>query len=377
MKQPPAATPSRFERFGLYYLEIFARGSSTRRAFELSDAELVKEVRRITLVGIALSALTGLIFVFPIVYVDLLLENASPWVHWGWVIGVTIAATLVEFYLLFYISLKCVHKVGELVHMEDFLHDSLGDGIFGVKNLLARAALEIPDPELKLLGIDPFKTISRKNLFVLGMLYKGKIIVTNLLLKAVLRVTVGNAVMGISILYIALPVEMFWNGVVIRKVIQEARLRLFGHALANRIVEDAARGPFLARLSPLAKKGCLRAIGNAVVMTRNYHPNMVILLLRFQDLLGIHEEDHYDNWELFLETLGQVSEQERNFLLDLLTVAAAFDGKLSAMEKQHVKEAYQEDAPLYLGRLDRLIEHLREGRLNAALELCRLDFTKG
>ncbi len=289
----------------------------------------------------------------------------------------TIAATLIEFYLLFYISLRCVHKVSELIHMEEYVHDSLYEGVFGVRNLLARAALEIPDPELKLLGIDPFKIISRKNLIVLGLLYKAKIIVTNFLLKFGLKMTVGSKLFGISILYVALPVEMFWNGVVIRKVIHEARLRLFGHALANRIAEDAANGPFLRQLSPIARKGCLRAIGNAVVITRNYHPNMVILLLRFQDLLGIEEEDRYDDWNLFLETLRQVSPPERNFLLDLLTVAAAFDGKLSTIEKQHVREAYQQDAPLYLGRLDHLIDHLKHGRLNAALALCQLDFTKG
>jgi len=375
--KPPAATPSRLERFGLYYLDLFSRSANTRRAFELSDDELALRVRHISIVGIILSALTGLVFVFPIVYVDLVLENSSPWIHYGWLVVVLVAVTLVEFYLLFYISLRCVHKVGELIHMEEYVHDTLQDGLFGVRNLLARAALEIPDPELRLLGIDPFKIISRKNLIVLGLLYKAKIIVSNLLLKFGLKMTIGNKLFGIHIAWVALPVEMFWNGVVIRKVIHEARLRLFGYALANRIAEDAANGPFLRQLSPLARKGCLRAIGNAVVMTRNYHPNMVILLLRFQDLLGIEEEDRYDDWNLFLGTLREVSQPERNFLLDLLTVAAAFDGKLSNIESEHVREAYQQDAGLYLGRLDQLIDHLRHGRLNAALSLCQLDFTKG
>lgn len=160
-------------------------------------------------------------------------------------------------------------------------------------------------------------------------------------------------------------------------MIHEARLRLFGYALANKIADTMQAEGYLALLSPMAKKGCLRAIGNAVVMTQNYHPNMVILLLRFRDLLQIEEEDRFDDWQLFLDTLKQVTEQERNFLLDLFTVAAAFDGKLSELEKDHLAEAYQKDFELYYKRLEKLTAHLSGGRLNAALALCRLDFIKG
>ena len=377
MHSLPSAPPSRFERFGLHYLNLFSRYRTDSRAFELTDEELTREVRKISAKGVFLSSLVGLICVFPIIYVDVRFASAPALVHYGWVAGVMVVATAIEFYYLFYISLRAVHQVSELIHMEDLAHESLKDGVFGVKNILARTALEIEDPELKILGIDPFQRISKKNLFVLGLLYKGKIIVTNLLLKFGLRATVGNFILGIPILYAAIPVEIFWNSVVIRKVIHEARLRLFGYALANRIADAVSAEGYLTMLSPAAKKGCLRAIGNAVVMTQNYHPNMIILLLRFKDLLDIHEEDRYDDWQLFLETLREVSEPERNFLLDLLTVAAAFDGRLSPIEKAHLREAYQDDADLYVRRLTELTAHLRHGRLNAAFSLCRLDFVKG
>ncbi|ULQ51032.1 LBF_2804 family protein [Flavihumibacter fluvii] len=368
--------PSRFEQFGLYYLNIFRRYSMGQSAFQVPDALLTKRVKTISLVGIAWSSVVGIICVFPMIWVDLYYANAPFFVHYGWVAGVTILATAIEFYCLFYISLKAVHKVSELINMQDNQHQSL-DGIFGVKNILARTALEIDDPELKILGIDPFKQISKKNLFVLGLLYKGKIIVTNFILKYSLRFTAGNELLGIPILYAAIPVEVFWNSMVIKKVIYEARLRLFGYALANKIADTMQSEGYLGLLSPMAKKGCLRAIGNAVVMTRNYHPNMVILLLRFRDLLQIDEEDRYDDWELFLHSLNSVSDKERNFLLDLFTVAAAFDGKLSVLEKDHLKAAYQQDFDLYYGRLEKLTGHLKDGRLNAALSLCRLDFIKG
>jgi len=123
--------------------------------------------------------------------------------------------------------------------------------------------------------------------------------------------------------------------------------------------------------------GCLRAIGNAVVMTKNYHPNMIILLFRFQQMLHITKENKYDDRNLFLETLNTVSEKERNFLLDLFTVSAAFDGKLSDLEEENLKTVYGKDYGIYYPRLVKLTACLKEGKLNEALSLCKLDFVVG
>nr|MBP6432041.1 hypothetical protein [Ferruginibacter sp.] len=265
----------------------------------------------------------------------------------------------------------------ELINMHASEDELVQHEVFSVKNILARTALELPDPELKILGIDPFKRISKKNLFVLGLLYKAKILLTNLVAKYGLRFIAGKTIFGVSVLYEALFVEAFWNSVVIVRVIKEARLRLFGFALANRIANDTIKEKELQQLSPLAKVGCLRAIGNAVVMTKNYHPNMIILLFRFQQMLNITEENKYDDWNLFLETLDKVSVNERNFLLDLFTVSAAFDGKLSDLENENLKAAYGKDYEMYHPRLLQLTHCLKEGKLNEALSLCKLDFVVG
>jgi hypothetical protein len=253
----------------------------------------------------------------------------------------------------------------------------LQSGVFGVKNILARTALELPDPELKLLGIDPFKRISKKNLLVLGLIYKAKIFVTNFVIKYGLKFSVGETIYGIPILYEALFVEAFWNGIVLKRVVHEARLRLFGFALANHIADSIIKNKQLQVLSPEAEIGCMRAIGNAVVMTQNYHPNMILLLLEFQELLNLSEENKYDDWNLFLEVLQKVSAKERNFLLDLFTVSVAFDGKVSRLEQENLRAAYGKDFDLYYPRLLQLTAHLKAGRLNAAYALCRLDFIAG
>lgn len=375
--QLPENKPSALERFGLYYLNFFRKRDLTHTVFDYTDEVLARKIRRITTRGILLSAITGIILVFPTVWVDVYF-SAAPWyVHYGWVALVTLVSVLIEFYLLFIIALKAVYEVSDLINMHAHKKEFLQSGVFGVKNILARTALELPDPELQILGIDPFKRISKKNLLVLGLIYKAKIFATNFVLKYALKFSVGENIMGFSVLYEALLVEAFWNAVVLKRVVQEARLRLFGFALANHIADNIRQQKQLDILSSDAEIGCMRAIGNAVVMTQNYHPNMILLLLEFQQLLNLNEENKYDDWNLFLETLDKVSEQERNFLLDLFTVAVAFDGKISNLEQENLKAAYGKDFDLYYPRLQQLTAHLKAGRLNAAYTLCRLDFKAG
>ena len=366
--------PSALEKFGLYYLGFFKHKASTHNVFDLSDAELISRVNYITRLSIILSSLTGLVCVFVTVWIDLYF-TASPFVvHYGWVIMATIIATVIEFYTLFIIALRAVYAVSKIINMHAKKSELVTDGLFSVQHILSRTALELHDPQLKILGIDPFERIAKKNLFILSLLYKAKIVLSNFVLKHLLVLSIGPSVLGISILYEALLVECFWNAVVIRRVVHEARLRLFGFALANQLASNVAGDKIINQLSPLAKEGCLRAIGNAVVMSKNYHPNMIILLLRFQKIVQINTSNKYDDWSLFLETLKVVNEGERYFLLDLFTVAAAFDGKLSYREKANLKDVYGKDYDKYFPRLIQLSKHLRQGKLNAALDLCQLNF---
>ena len=269
--QLPENKPAWLEKLGLFYLNRLRLRDSNHNVFDISDEELGRRIKGITRKGIILSSLIAIICVFPTVWVDVKFADQSFLIHYGWVTGVTIVSIIIELYVLFIIALKAVYEVSELINIHATKNELLEVSAFSVKNILARTALEVPDPELKILGIDPFKRISKKNLFVLSLLYKAKIFVTNLVLKYGLKFTVGNSVMGVSILYEALPVECFWNSVVIRRVVHEARLRLFGFALANKIASDVISDKLLDQLSPLAKTGCLRAIGNAVVMAQNYH----------------------------------------------------------------------------------------------------------
>jgi hypothetical protein len=134
---------------------------------------------------------------------------------------------------------------------------------------------------------------------------------------------------------------------------------------------------FINQLSPKAREGSIRAIATMMVLAQNYHPNMLVLLLRLSDTFEIDDQCEYDDWEQFLLLLEQVSAKERYFLLDLLSVSAAFDGHLSQLEKHHLPEAFKELTDTYMERTEKLKTFLLNGQLHAAKELCKLDFHPG
>lgn len=371
------SSASLLERFGSIYLDFFLKIGPSEESFNLTDQEIKSKTDRITRKGIILCCVISIIFVSPIVWVDLYFSDAPLLVHYGWITVVTVFSLFLELVFLFLVALKLVAEIGKLVNIRAVETDYLMDGLFSVKSILARTALELPDPELEILGIDPFQRISKKNLLVIGLIYKSKIFLTNFILKNLFLLFSIKTLFGISILYAAVLVECFWNGVVIMRVINEARLRLFGFAVAASIRTKLRSADRLSQLSTEAKSGCLRAIGNAVVMTQNYHPNMVVLLLVFQKELNITTPDRYDDWSLFIKTLQTVNDKEKYFLLDLFTVAAAFDGKISSLEKAHLREVYRHSHDLYHARLLRLTGYLKMGRFNRALDECGLDFTEG
>lgn len=134
---------------------------------------------------------------------------------------------------------------------------------------------------------------------------------------------------------------------------------------------------FARRLSPAAREYAIRAISTMMVMTQNYHPNMLILLYQFSRDLAVEDQSNYDDWDAFIALLGRVMSEERFFLLDLLCVAAAFDGKISKLQKQQLPQAFGEHTQLYMERIQRLQNYLISGQFHAAKAECQLDFLPG
>jgi len=240
-----------------------------------------------------------------------------------------------------------------------------------------RAALELPDPVVRYLGVDPLKYVSKPKLFLVGLLYKGKVFLTTVAAKFLLQRMAGKLILRVGLAWVSVPVAGLWNALVMYRVAREARLRLFGHRLAHYVTDEILTDEFLEQLSATAKEGAIRAISTMMVMTQNYHPNMLMLLVKFSETLAVEDRGDYDDWSVFVPLLNRVTAEERYFLLDLLCVAAAFDAHVSHLERQRLPEVFGEFSEQYMARIRTLKKLLLTGRIHAAKELCRLDFRPG
>ncbi len=376
MKKPkfPKLSEVSLEKFGVYYLQVLQKQGKPVLPLQYTDQQLVDKVRWYTFKGIIFSALAGFASAFASVYTDLYFQHASHLEHYGWLVAVTLIATGFEFYILFIIALRTVNSIADLTNTK-LVNEQVGP--FNITNILARAAMEIPDPPTRILDIDPFRKISKPRLVIAGLVYKLKVFASNFVVRLFMQRLAGKSFMRVSVSYVSVPITGLWNSYILYKVSREARLRIFGNILANDIAKNMINDELLTRLSDKARIGCLRAIANAVVLTQNYHPNMIILLLRFKEILKIHEPDNFDDWDIFLKTLEEVNEEERYTILDILTIAAAFDGQISKLERIHLKEAYKEHTEIYFQRLERLTKTLVQGKLQEAILLCEIDGKAG
>lgn len=379
-----SSSPGLLEQLGVKYYVYLQRKHGTQQLRNLSIDELPDDIALQTLaenitgfaaiIAFAIGALTTFVTVWITWTYQSTLPSQQYYLLYG---SVLLLMLVVELAVLFWLGLKTVYSLACLTGQHQNHTDSLQCVETSVPNILARAALELSDPVIHYMGIDPLKHLSKSKLLFVALLYKAKVVLSSVILRFILVDIFGKGSARASFNWIGIPVTGFWDAYTIYKVAQEARLRLFGHKLVEHIISNILREDILQQLSPLAREGAVRAVATMMVLAQHYHPNMLILLMRLSDTFAVQDNCDYDNWDDFLAVLSQVQAHERYFLLDLLCVAAAFEGKLSRLEKHHLPEAFQEYTEVYLQRTQQLADLLLAGRLHAAKELCTLDFNPG
>jgi hypothetical protein len=212
-----------------------------------------------------------------------------------------IAAMLViEMTVLFWLGLRTVHGLACLTGHHGAHDDPFLTEADTVPNMLARAALEVPDPVIHYLGIDPLKHVPKSRLLFVGVLYKAKVLLSSLFIKFVFVRIFGKGGSRLGFAWVAIPVTGIWDAVVMYKVAREARLRLFGNRLARHIADEIMQPEFIDQLSAKAKEGAIRAVATMMVLSQNHHPNMLVLLIKLCKTFEIEDRCEYDNWTDFI-----------------------------------------------------------------------------
>jgi hypothetical protein len=204
---------------------------------------------------------------------------------------------------------------------------------------LARAALELPNPPEAVLGVNPHREASKLQLAFASLVYKLKVSVTNFLFKALLQRALGRFATRHLLAFSAIPINALWNALVCWSVLREARIRVMGPSAALDMLGAVLEGQPTPRLE--LASAIHRAVGSAIVRTRELHPNHVAIVRAVRQRLGEPPAGlELDDSDIFLKQLPQLELAERRVVLRVLAIAAILDGRLVRPEKRLLSEAY-------------------------------------
>ena len=372
--------PGILEQLGVKYYRYLGRKSGTaglrnRTIDELpDDITLQTLARNITTFAVIIAFAVGALTTFATIWVSVTYQDVmAPVPYYALYGSVLLAMLVVELAALYWLGIKTVYSLACLTGQHQSVEDFGLPVNYSMPNILARAALEVPDPVIHYLGIDPIKHLSKSKLFLVATLYKAKVILSSVVVKYLLIRLAGKGSSRTIFNWVAVPITGLWDGFTLNKVARDARLRLFGLKLTEHIVTHSLTDDLIARLSPAAHECAIRAVAASMVLAQSYHPNLLILLIRLSDAFQIKEGREYDRWDGFIALLSQVTASERRFLLDLLSVAAAFDGQVSRLERYHLPEAFKDLTDHYMSRTNQLTQLLVSGQLHAAKALCTFE----
>lgn len=250
-----------------------------------------------------------------------------------------VPVAIVELSFIYWNAIASVHKLAEAAGVSLFREgderEDNEDEMFAA--VLARAALEIPNPPRPLFGIDPRRETSKTRLIVATVFYKLKVALTNFVLRRLLVRLFGRAGMRSWIPFVSVPITAMWDAFVCRRALREARLRAMGPSAAVEIVESLLGE---AQVSPALQEVMMRAVGVAVVRSGDFHPNLVSLFEVLRRRFGRLDTAGYDDVQVMLELLQRLDPGEQATGLKMLAIACVFDGRIREKEWHFLARAY-------------------------------------
>jgi hypothetical protein len=269
---------------------------------------------------------------------------------WIIVLGATTLASIIEIAYLYWDGLRAVHRMAVVAGLDLFGRPLPHGGSevpsrqerTAVAEGLARAALELPNPAGRVFGVNPRRDASRLQLAIASVVYKLKISVTNFVVKALVRRALGRTALrgGLDLLvpFAAVPITAAWNGIVAWLVLREARIRTMGPSAANQLAARVLGGA--GPMSPDGRHAAVRAVACSIVRTADLHPNLVALLETVAEELGVAPAEDLDDPPRFVALVARLPRIEQRAALQMLSVAAILDGRITRKERQLIVEAF-------------------------------------
>lgn len=275
--------------------------------------------------------------------------------------------TFLEFYLLFMVGLYEAYLMAQAANLELTEEPEL---ITPVPGMLARIALEIPDPELRLFGIDPYKTLNKKTVLLKTIIYKLKVMVSNLFAKIFLKALLGRTSLRFYVEYISAPITGFWDAYVTYKILHELRKRIISRKIAEIILLHIRNHH--SNLSQLGKTTLIRGIANSIVFTKTFHPNFEYILLKLVKEFKIEfDMDEMDDHVKFEAAISECPIAEANLIFSIFQLTSCFDGVLTKQELEMFPKLFAGRDSFDVLQTSQLSKLISDGYLKEATHLAK------
>jgi hypothetical protein len=260
---------------------------------------------------------------------------------WSIVGGATVLASIIEILYLYWDGLRAVHALSRAAGLDLFPREDDDDA--ALAGAMARAALELPSPTGRFLGVDPFREASRFRLVFASVIYKLKISVTNFAVKALIRRMLGRAFVKAWLPFVAVPITAGWNAFICWLIMREARIRAMGPSAAFEMLTIAYGSVPSEILDEATRRTAVRAVASSIVRTEDMHPNLAAVLREVMERAPKDEADgeDLDATSIFLARLTKLGATQQRFVLRVLSIASIIDGRLTRAEKGLLVDAHR------------------------------------
>jgi hypothetical protein len=300
--------------------------------------------------------------------------DAATWDHqlryWAVTLAAIGAAAALEIAFLYLDTLRTVRDLANAAGLRAAPKSGLPDDPAA---LLARTALEFPNPLDDLPGVAPLRESSKLVFVLLTLTYKAKVATTGFVVRAILRRVLGRLATRALLAFVAVPVTAAWDALACWLVLREARLRVTGPSAAEEIV-DAVLADLAAESEGAVPSGSAevlsRAVGAAIVRSRDLHPNLVALLAKLDRACPGADLTTIDDSEGFLRALDRSPPPLRRAGLRMLVAAAILDGRVARRERSFLASAAERAGlSLSLEHVDALRVAFRAGSTDVVREI--------
>jgi len=233
-----------------------------------------------------------------------------------------------EFYLLFKIGLASTAQYIRHISNEYHCCDEM-------KRALVRSALEISEPKMNKYGIQPYREQSKIRYLHIAI-YSGKDIISNFVIKAVLKKYLSRSSVRIYIPLISTLITGFWDAWVQMKSLRDVRLKLDSRIYAIKLLRQQKNSSVSAEFLEVLIR--LIAVRLSYKQERDVTLEYLLDELQHFPSVDFNRQNDIDDPQLLKQSFSHLNENELRSIKTITVNLFKFKRQLNKCEKQLLSE---------------------------------------